>query len=124
MKIPYWTDTVTVFSKTTAENGRVNWISEVYSNCFWKSRALRERSGGAEFSLNGYVCRIPGIIDGVNIGDIIVYGAVNDAIDEYSTGKRSSDLIQKYTGRCMTVSAVRFNKGPVPSLNHLYTEGS
>lgn len=122
--IPYWNETLTVFSKRIAENGEVSWISKMYAGCFWRRKALRERSAGAEFALNGFVCRIPGITEGVNIGDIVVRGEVHDTIDEYAEDQRSIDLLKRYAGKCMTVSNVHENSGPVSSMNHLYAEGS
>lgn len=124
MKIPYWNTTLTLYSKSIGADSRVEWESAVITDCFWRRRALRERNSGAEFALNGFVCRIPGDGVNVNIGDILVSGHITEQIDEYTAGMRSADLIQRYKGRCMTVSAVHYNAGPIMGMKHLYAEGN
>jgi hypothetical protein len=59
----------------------------------------------------------------VQIGDIIVCGTVKDEIDEYAAGKRSADLMEKYTGRIMQVSDLHYNQRGIPFPDHLYAGG-
>lgn len=124
MRIPYWDTTLTLYSRNIGADNRVEWESTVIADCFWRRKALRERNSGAEFALNGFICRIPGDAVSVNIGDIIVSGHITDQIDEYTAGMRSADLIQRYQGRCMTVSEVHYNAAPFAALKHFYAEGS
>lgn len=60
----------------------------------------------------------------VGLGDIIVKGEVADSIDEYVSGKRSSDLLQKYKMQgCIEVQKVAINTGGGRNSPHYYVEG-
>ena len=121
--IPYWNSEITLYSKQTASNGVVSWKISHHKNCFWQKKAMRERSDGAEFKPISVVCRIPNPFPEVRIGDIIVCGKVSDVIDEYVSGKRSSDLLRKYAGNAVLVSDVHENRRGMPGLDHLYAGG-
>lgn len=121
--IPFWNSTITLYKKTTAQDGVVNWKRSVHSHCFWQRKAIRDRTDGAEFKNTGVVCRIPAPYPDVQIGDIIVQGSIRDTVDEYVTGQRSADLLVKYAGRCMLVSEVHNNPRGMAGVDHLYAGG-
>ena len=81
------------------------------------------RMDGTEFKTASIICRILDLSSGVKIGDIIVHGNVRDEIEEYTAGKRSTDLLQKYAGKSMLVADVHENvrRGPIPA--HIYAGG-
>jgi hypothetical protein len=69
------------------------------------------------------VCRIPAPCPDVQTGDIVVFLPVTDAGDEYTAGKRSTDLMEKYSGNCMTVRGVHYNNVLPIGCPHIYAEG-
>ena len=58
-------------------------------------------------------------------GDIIVKGAVTDEIDEYTSGKRSSDFIKKYKALqgCMEIQHFSIDTGIGRCAEHYYVTG-
>ena len=58
-------------------------------------------------------------------GDIVVRGEVSDEIDEYTSGKRSTDLLNKYKqfGECFVIDRVSDNTGVGRGQKHYFIEG-
>lgn len=58
-------------------------------------------------------------------GDIIVFEEVADTIDEYTNGRRSTDLISKYraTGDCLVISTFQENIGSGRINPHYFIQG-
>jgi hypothetical protein len=58
-------------------------------------------------------------------GDIIVKGEVDDEIDEYTSKKRSTDLVAKYKALqgCMQIEEVAINVGAGRCNEHYYVKG-
>lgn len=123
MKIPYWSETITLYHRSEAANGAVSWKRSVHSGCFWQQRAMRERTEGAEFRPAGIVCRLPAPHPDVQIGDIIIRGSVSAEIDEYASGKRSTDLLKRYAGESMIVAELHRNMRGLAGTDHLYAGG-
>lgn len=123
MRIPYWDATITLYQRQADENGAVSWKRSVFKNCFWQRKAIRDRTNGAEFGMLSAVCRMPAPYPEVRIGDIIVCGSVEDEIDEYTSGRRSTDLLDKYAGNSMLVSDVHHNVRKITGMDHLYAGG-
>ena len=121
--MPYWNEVITLFQKNTAPDGTVRWNKSTLEGCFWKNKQNRSRSDGAEFKLTSTVCRIPTPCPAVKIGDILVRGAVSDEIDEYAAGRRSTDLMAKYAGKCFLVGEARDNSAGKPGIKHIYAAG-
>ena len=122
--IPFWDANITVYRRTIEHDGHVVWGRTAYTNCFWKRKAVRDRTSGAEHAQNVYICRVPDISANIEIGDIIVLGAISVEIDEYTSGMRSTDILKRFAGACMTVAEVSHNTGPAPNMAHLRVGGS
>ena len=120
---PWWDKTVTIYNKVVdPTTQRVTWYKNTAENCFWKYVNNTYTIGNAGTSTGGIVletksviCRIPKSDKFVDKktwrelpeeeraehftfanGDIIVLGEVEDVIDEYTAGQRSTDLVAKY----------------------------
>ena len=121
LPFPWWDKTITIYNKyVDTSNQRTYWVKTVVENCFWKADNLLFTMGGAGNSKVGVItetkkiiCRIPKNDKYLNKRDwreladksghftlanedIIVLGEVTDEIDEYTAGKRSTDLLSKY----------------------------
>ena len=117
----WWDKTITIYNKLIdPTTQRVTWYRTVIENCFWKAQNVLFAMGRYGVSTLGVVtenkeiiCRIPQNDRYVDKriwkdldnrddyftlanGDIIVLGEVDDVIDEYAEGQRSTDLITKY----------------------------
>lgn len=118
---PWWDKTITIYNKTVdPTTSRISWQRTVVNNCFWKAENIMFSMGRYGVSTIGVltenktiICRIPAdsrfvdkrtwkeLEDKTDYftlanGDIIILGEVEDVIDEYTAGKRSTDLISKY----------------------------
>lgn len=146
---PVWWDTgVTVYNKYTDPlTGVVTWHRYVIDGgCFWQDRNEKIKIESAKLTItaNGIICRIPenpnfrlkhiwvnipndemGNYFTLSIGDIIVKGEVTDEIDEYTTGNRASDLLNKYKNLqgCMLIDELAINTGPGRGLPHYHARG-
>lgn len=119
---PWWDKTITVYNKfVDPTTQRVSWYRTVVENCFWKAQNIIFNMGRYGVSQIGVLtenktitCRIPknekylarkewreleNKSDYFTLAnkDIIILGEVEDVIDEYVAGQRSTDLIAKYT---------------------------
>jgi len=129
---PMWWDTpITVFNKYTDTQTRVvKWYKTTLDNCFWKDTGNKVNVGDTLLETNDIICRIPKQenylppFEWVNIpndemsnyftlsvGDIIIRGHIEDDIDEYISGKRSTDIISKYKDNqgCLEIKKVAIN---------------
>lgn len=118
---PWWDKTLTIYNKyVDPTTQRVSWYRTYVKNCFWKAENIMFSMGRYGVSTIGVVtenkniiCRIPknkkfldkrawrNLADkSTNFtlanGDIIVLGQVDDVIDEYTAGQRSTDLLARY----------------------------
>ena len=61
----------------------------------------------------------------LGVGDIIVMGNVDDIIDEYQLGHRSSDLLSKYKRLqgCMEIQNISINTGTAKCVPHYFVRG-
>ena len=142
---PWWDKTITVYNKfIDPTTQRVSWYRTVVENCFWKAQNIMFSMGRYGVSTIGVVtenkvitCRIPKTDaylckkDWLNLedkstkftlanGDIIVLGEVEDVIDEYVSGHRSTDLITKYKGEdtCLEIDTYVDNVQTGVGLEH------
>lgn len=117
----WWDKTITIYNRVVdPTTQRVSWQRTVVKNCFWKYVNEIYNMGrygmsslGVRVETKGVTCRIPKdkrFVDKrtwkslsdksgkftLNNGDIIILGNVDDVIDEYVAGQRSTDLISKY----------------------------
>lgn len=117
----WWDKTITLYNKSVdSTTQRISWHRTVIENCFWKATNTLYTLGrygmttlGVQLETKAIICRIPKddrflekrewqeLADKSDYftffnGDIIVLGEVDDEIDEYTPGKRSTDLVAKY----------------------------
>lgn len=118
---PWWDKTITIYNKfVDPTTQRVTWYRNVIKNCFWKQVNDLYNMGrygmstvGIQLEVKEIVCRIPQDSRYVNKrtwkelenrddyftlanGDIIILGEVEDEINEYTIGQRSTDVLAKY----------------------------
>ena len=112
----WWETTVTIFNKFKDPHTKVvRWYKTVVEGVFWKYVGDKVTIGKTVLETNNIICRIRKDekflekYQWVQMpndemenyytlarGDIIVKGEVDDNINEYEAGSRSTDLIAKY----------------------------
>lgn len=115
--------TVTIYNKYVDDSEAFpveRWKRTVLDNCYFGSVREEKQNNNSLVASNSFVCRIPknkaysddfnGENDKFTLspGDIIVKGNINDIIEDKS-GRRTSDLINKYKGKIFTVDSVSDN---------------
>ena len=130
---PWWDKTLTIYNKYTDPQTRVViWHRHVVEKAFWKAANNKITIGKVALETNDILCRIrPDAAykpkhEWINIpndqmgnyftlgqGDIIVLGEVDDTINEYESGKRSTDLVNKYKALqgCFVINSWSDNTG-------------
>lgn len=115
---PWWDKTVTIYNKVVdPTTQRITWYKNTAENCFWKyvNNSYTIRGSMITLDTKNVICRIPKTDKFVDKktwqeltdeerkdyftlanGDIIILGEVEDVIDEYTAGQRSTDLVTKY----------------------------
>ena len=141
----WWETTVTIFNKFKDPHTKVvRWYKTVVEGVFWKYVGDKITIGKTVLETNNIICRIrkdEKFLEKyqwvqmpndemenyytLGKGDIIVKGEVNDIIDEYETGKRSTDLITKYKELqgCMSIEEIAINVGAGRCNEHYYVKG-
>ena len=140
---PWWNSTITVYNRSeNTETQLITWKRTVLTNCFWK---IHYGSGylnsQATVAYDGVLtCRIPKNENFVDTytwktlddiqkedkftlqnDDIVIYGEVDDEIDEYTKGKRSTDLLEKYKYKgVIKISLFVDNSDDTRNLMHYY----
>lgn len=145
-KYPAWWDTtITIYNKHTDPLTQVvTWYKSVVNDCFWQNVRDKITIGETVLETNRTICRIREDASfmekylwvdvaadkkedyfTLGQGDIIVKGSVDDTINEYSKGYRSSDLVAKYKELqgCFEIDAVSINVGPGRGLPHYRAQG-
>lgn len=129
----WWENTITVYNKYENKvTNVIQWYRKVLPNCFWKYVGEKLSVGTTIIETNNTVCRIPENPDYVpkylweqlsayemeqkftlGVGDIVVLGEVDEEIDEYKQGKRSSDFMAKYKNLqgCIQIKTLSNNVG-------------
>lgn len=147
---PWWDKTITIYNKyIDPTTQRISWYRTVVHNCFWKAENDMFSMGRYGVSVIGVltetkaiICRIPKdkrfvekrtwetLSDKTNRftlanGDIIVLGEVTEEIDDYTPGKRSTDLIAKYKDydECLEIDKYVNNVQTGSTLNHYRVVG-
>lgn len=141
----WWNTTITLFNKFTGDDKKVVWYPRIIEGCFYNHKLEKITVGRTTIEANVSVCRIRVDDDFVGkgvwnelpdaskreqftlgVGDIIVAGEVDFEIDEYTNGKRSSDLIKKYSEwpGCFTVETVNINVGGGRGNEHYHARGT
>lgn len=141
----WWDTTITIYNKyTDPQTQIIKWFKTVIDNCFWKYTGDKISIGATVIETNNIICRIPKNDkflesylwndvpnDQMNqyftlgVGDIIAKGNIEDEIDEYKSGKRSSDFIYKHKKLqgCMEIEEIAINVGAGRCNEHYYAKG-
>jgi hypothetical protein len=141
----WWDQTVTIYNKhLNPETRVVTWHKSVVKNCFWKYTGNKITVNESTIETDNTICRIPKndkYLDRheweilpeesrkehfcLGTGDIIVKGEVEDVIDDYVAGSRSSDLLTKYRKLqgCMLIERCSVNTGLGRGNEHYYVKG-
>ena len=141
----WWNTSITVYNRFQDKQTRVvTWFRYVISDCFWKYTGTTVNVGETVLETKDIICRVPeqenfleryqwealpndkmGSYFTLSPEDIIVRGKVDDEINEYQAGHRSTDLLEKYKKAqgCMEVSQVALNVGGGRNEPHYYVKG-
>ena len=141
---PWWNTTITVYNKfTDPSTKKIIWYSQVINGCFWKNSDDKIKIGNTTLEYENTTCRIridPLFVPAnawhtltseeretyftLGVGDIVVCAEVDDTIDEYTAGQRSSDLLTKYHALqgCLQIDKVVLNVGD-RGLEHYRVKG-
>ena len=141
----WWDQTITIYNKYLNPETRViTWQKSVVKNCFWKYTGNKITVNESTIETDNTICRIPKndkYLDRheweilpeesrkehfcLGTGDIIVKGEVEDIIDDYVAGSRSSDLLTKYRKLqgCMLIERCSVNTGLGRGNEHYYVKG-
>lgn len=141
----WWETTVTIFNQFKDPQTKVvTWYKTIVTGTFWDNISDKVMIGKTVLETNNIICRIRKDsrflekFQWVQIpndkmkeyftlakGDIIVRGEVDDDINEYQAGKRSTDLIAKYKELqgCMSIEETAINVGAGRCNEHYYVKG-
>jgi hypothetical protein len=143
----WWDKTLTIYNKRIdATTRKITWHRTVVTNCFWKYvneiYANQYTTVRVAYPTKSVIVRIPederflktgayAHADDVTgkftlaEGDIIILGEVDDELDEYTQGKRKSDIITKYkdTGECIEIKSHTDDVGTALALPHYHVLG-
>lgn len=140
----WWDDTVTLYNKVTDRNGQVTWYRHLLEECFYQHTVEKVTTGDTTLTSDSSICRIKvsdyflpkreyDMLDSSDkelfftlaAGDIIVPEDVDFEIDEYTRGKRSSDLMKEYKDYpgCFTIEIVNINTGGGRGNEHYKVKG-
>jgi hypothetical protein len=141
----WWNTTVTIYNRyEDPQTQLVTWYRHVVEGCFWKYTGNKVVVGNTLLETKDIICRLrknDKFLDKVDWikqpndkmpnfftlsqGDIIVKGEVDDEINEYASGKRSTDLKKKYKAvrGCLEVQEWQDNTGGGRGNEHYYVKG-
>lgn len=137
----WWDKTVTVYNRYEATTGEVTWHRTAIVNAVVKNTGELVIIGNIAIDTAKVTCRIPKdtrflpkhVWDALTDksgkftlapGDIIVFGAVTDTVDEYTSGQHSTDLLEKYkTMGDMVIESVNINTGVGLGMEHYHVKG-
>lgn len=110
----YWDKTITIYNRyEDTITGQITWYRHTLSNCFVKRTNINVQIGNEHIQTDDNIVRIPyqanylspydwaasadkSAVITLQTGDIIIAGSVDDVINEYISGQRSTDVIAKY----------------------------
>lgn len=141
----WWDTTITIYNKfEDPQTQVVTWYRNVVENCFWKYVGDKIVINQTVLETNNIICRIPenslflekykwiqlpndemSQYFTLGAGDIIIKGEVDDVVNEYTAGYRSSDLVAKYKNLqgCMEVQQITLNTGIGRNNPHYFVKG-
>ncbi len=127
----WWNETITIYNKYTDPVSKlITWYRHVVVGAFWKDIGEKIDVGNVVIETNTIICRmrkdeefLPKY-EWINLpndemsnyftlgnGYIIIRGRVEDEVDEYTKGYKSTELVNKYKDLqgCMTIDKVAIN---------------
>lgn len=141
----WWNTSITIYNRVEdAQTNVISWYKHTVDGAFWKYVKDKMTVGETVLETNKIICRIRkdeaymdksewlALPNDKKAGfftlgqkDIIVKGAVEDEIDEYVKGHRSTDIIAKYKALqgCMEIDTVSDNTGGGRGQEHYLAEG-
>lgn len=141
----WWNTTITIYNKYEDPiTNLITWYSHTVEGAFWKYVGNKVVIDKVVLETKDIICRIrkddnflekhewialpnDEMSKYFTLGqeDIIVKGQVDDVIDEYTSGKRSSDLKKKYKSLqgCMEIQQWADNTGGGRGNEHYYVKG-
>lgn len=141
----WWETTITIYNKFIDNQTQlVRWYKHVVTDCFWQLSGTTVKVGDVTLDSKAIVCRIPkddkflekqewialpndqmGNYFTLAQGDIIVKGECAFEIDEYTSGYRSTDLLNTYREyqACMEIIDYSNNTGLGRNNEHYLTRG-
>ena len=141
----WWNTSLTIYNKYTDKQTKIDrWYKSTVNGAFWKYAGDKVTIGQTVLQTNNIICRIrkddkfledylwkalpnDQMLEHFTLqgGDIIVKGIVDDVIDEYTAGSRSSDLLKKYKEQqgCMKIEVVQLNVDGGRGQEHYYVKG-
>lgn len=138
----WWDTTLTLYNKyENPTTNEVSWFRTVLTGCFWKYVGNKINIGDSTIETKDTICRVrknPAYLDKylwmdadktthftLGKGDILVKGEVQDTIDEYTEGQRSTDLLNKYKEMqgCIEITTFADNTGAGRCSEHYLIKG-
>jgi len=141
----WWNQAITVYNKSLDPQTKVvTWYKTVILDCFWKAAGNKVTINDTTIDTNNIVCRIrknenyrtplewfkltndeKANYFTLKQGDIIIGDLVEDDINEYLNGHRSTDILKKYQALqlAMTIQNVSNNTGVGKGNEHYYISG-
>lgn len=137
----WWDTTLTLYNKFTDTDGRVTWYRTVLEGCFWKYTGEEVRVNDSVLATKDTICRIrknssfleryewlkledKSEFFTLGRGDILVRGEIDDDINEYEKGSRSTDLLNTYREQgCIEITEYRIDTGAGRVAEHYFVRG-
>ena len=141
----WWNTTITLFNRYEDPLTQlVTWYKTVIEGCFWKNVHDKVKIGEVVLETDGIICRIrkdERFVDAetwlslpsdtkanyFTLGpqDIVIQGDVDETINEYQSGSRSTDVLAKYKKlqKCLEVEQFANNTGEGLGNEHYFIKG-
>lgn len=143
----WWNETVTIYNRyENPKTHRITWYRHVVYGCFWKNVGKQLVARDNVVETDGIICRIRkdssflpkyewtklaqddaeavGGYYTLGNGDIIVLGDVEDEINEYEQGSKSTELLAKYKEICLVIENVTINVDGGRGNEHYHVRGA
>lgn len=141
----WWDTTVTLFNKYEDPTTQlVSWYKTTIEGCFWSNLHDRVKIGKTILEADGIICRIRKDARYLDIEDwlilpsdlknnyftlrqqdILIKGDIDDEINEYQSGSRSTEILAKYKQfqKCLEIAQFMDNTGGGRGNEHYYVKG-
>lgn len=141
----WWDSTITIYNRFVDSNTQlVSWYRTVVTDCFWSLQGTKVSVGDVVLDSKSAVCRIPkderflekkdwSALPAdqkenyftLGQSDIVVKGEVDDIINEYQSGHRSTDVLSKYREyqQCLEITEYSNNTGVGRNNEHYLVRG-